>query len=96
MIDPVEYLKRRRNEFRDRFGIETIRIFGSRARGTHSEDSDIDILITAQQPYKFDLLALIGLEQEISADLGISVDLIMEEDLKPSVAASALTDAISV
>lgn len=34
--------------------------------------------VTAQKPYRFDLIELI--------DLGIPVDLILEEDLKPSVA----------
>ena len=94
--DPVAYLRQRREELHDQYGIQTIRVFGSRARGTHSENSDIDILITAEKPYRFDLFALVALEQEISADLGISVDLIIEDDLKPSIAGSALTDAISV
>ncbi|MDA3948131.1 MAG: nucleotidyltransferase domain-containing protein [Spirochaeta sp.] len=94
--DPVEYLRRRRSELEDRYGIRTIRLFGSRARGTHSGKSDIDILVTAQKPYRFDLIALIDLEQNIRSDLGIPVDLILEEDLKPSVAESALKEAISI
>ena len=95
-INPVSYLRQRREELRNRYGIQTIRVFGSRARGTQSETSDVDILITAQRPYRFDLIALVALEQEISADLGIPVDLIMEEDLRPSIAETALKDAISV
>jgi predicted nucleotidyltransferase len=94
--DRVDYLRRRRNELQNRYGIDTIRVFGSRARGTHSGKSDIDILFTAQKPYRFDLIALIDLEQNISSDLGIAVDLILEEDLKHSVAESALAEAISV
>jgi predicted nucleotidyltransferase len=94
--EPVEYLRRRKNELHDRYGINTIRVFGSRARGTHSANSDIDILVTAQKPYRFDLIELIDLEQTISSDLGMPVDLILEEDLKPSVARSALMEAISV
>jgi uncharacterized protein len=95
-VDPIGYLRGRREELRDRYGIQTIRVFGSRARGTHCDGSDIDILITAQHPYTFDLIALIGLEQEISDDLGMPVDLIIAEDLKPSVAESALADAVEV
>jgi len=94
--EPVEYLRRRKSELHDRYGINTIRVFGSRARGTHSANSDIDILVTAQKPYRFDLIQLIDLEQTISSDLGIPVDLILEEDLKPSIAKSALVEAISV
>ena len=47
--DPVEYLRRRRSELEDRYGIRTIRLFGSRARGTHSGKSDIDILVTCKR-----------------------------------------------
>lgn len=94
--DPVEYIRRRRSDLEEHYGIRTIRLFGSRARGTHSTTSDIDILITAHKPYRFDLIALIDLEQTISSDLGIPVDLILEEDLKPSVAKAALTEAVSV
>jgi uncharacterized protein len=94
--DPIEYLRGRREELRSQYGIQSIRVFGSRARGSHRTESDIDILITAQHPYRFDLIGMIGLEQEISDDLGIPVDLIIEEDLKPSVATSALSEAVSI
>ncbi len=94
--EPLEYLRRRKGELHDRYGIDAIRVFGSRARGTHSAHSDIDILVMAQKPYRFGLIELIDLEQTISSDLGIPVDLILEEDLKPSVARSSLTEAISV
>lgn len=94
--DPTEYLRNRKDELHRRFGIETVRIFGSRARGDFAPDSDVDILVTARRPLRFDLIGLIALEQEISSDLGIPVDLILEEDLKPSIAESALAEAISV
>lgn|GEM_PF-286422 len=94
--DSVEYLRRRQDELQKRYGIRTIRVFGSRVRGDYSVDSDIDILITAERPYRFDLLGLIDLEQKISDDLGMPVDLIIEEDLKPSIAKSALADSILV
>ncbi|MEX2443798.1 MAG: hypothetical protein WD492_09350 [Alkalispirochaeta sp.] len=58
--------------------------------------SNIDILVTAQMPYFFDFIALIDLEQDISSNLSVPVDLILEEDLKPSVAESALAEAFSV
>ena len=95
-VDPMTYLRRRKDELHSRYGIETIRVFGSRARGSHSQDSDLDILITAQRPYQFDLIGLVALEQEISADLGIPVDLLLVEDLKPSIAESAIADSIAL
>ncbi len=95
-VDPVDYLRSRREELARIYGITSIRVFGSRARGDARSDSDIDVLIEAQKPYHFDLLGLIALEQEISEDIGISVDLILDEDLKPGIAARARDEAIPV
>ena len=90
------YLQSRRDEFNRRYGIESIRIFGSRARNDWRADSDLDLVITATRPYRFDLVGLIALEQELSEDLGLPVDVILEEDLKPSIRSHALADAISI
>lgn len=95
-VDPVNYLRSRREELARTHGITSLRVFGSRARGDARPDSDIDVLIEAQKPYRFDLLGLIALEQEISEDIGISVDLILDEDLKPGIAARARDEAIPV
>ena len=94
--DPLVYLRSRREELARRYGITSLRVFGSRARGDNREDSDIDVLIEAEKPYRFDLLSLIALEQEMSEDLGIPVDLILDEDLKPGIGARARAEAIPV
>jgi uncharacterized protein len=95
-IDPFAYLRSRREELARTYGITAIRVFGSRSRGDSGPDSDIDLLIEAERPYRFDLLGLIALEQELSEEIGLPVDLILEEDLKPGIAAVARADAISV
>ena len=94
--DPFSYLRSRREELARSHGITSLRVFGSRARGEGRDDSDIDILIEAEKPYRFDLLGLIALEQEMSEDLGISVDLVLDEDLKPGIGAHARAEAILV
>jgi len=94
--DPIAYLRSRREELAGAYGITSLRVFGSRARGDARPDSDIDVLIEAEKPYRFDLLGLIALEQEMSADLGIPVDLILDEDLKPGIGARARAEAIPV
>jgi hypothetical protein len=96
LIDPLAYLRARREELARRYGIQSVRIFGSRARGDARPDSDVDILIEAEKPYRFDLLGLIALEQEMSEDLGIPVDLVLDEDLKPATGARARAEAIPV
>ena len=95
-VDPIVYLRSRREELAREYGITSLRVFGSWARGDAGHDSDIDILIEAEKPYRFDLLGLIALEQELSEDIGLPVDLVLDEDLKPGIAARARTEAIPV
>ncbi|MFZ4617884.1 MAG: nucleotidyltransferase family protein [Rectinemataceae bacterium] len=94
--DPLAYLRSRRKELARTYGITSLRVFGSRACGDARPDSDIDVLIEAEKPYRFDLLALIALEQEMSEDIGLPVDLILDEDLKPGIGAHARAEAIPV
>ena len=94
--DPLAYLRSRREELARNYGITSLRVFGSRARGDARPDSDIDALIEAEKPYRFDLLGLIALEQEMSEDLGLPVDLVLDEDLKPTIGAHARAEAIPV
>ncbi len=95
-MEPWAHLQARRAELENRYGIRSIKVFGSRARGDARPDSDLDVIIEADKPYRFDLLGLIALEQEMSEDLGINVDLMLAEDLKPSVAHRANIEAVSV
>ncbi len=59
---------------------EKIGIFGSYARGENRKDSDLDILISFKD--KISLLKLVQIEQQLSDELGIKVDLITENGLK--------------
>lgn len=86
----------KRADLARRYGIRSIRVFGSRARGDERADSDVDLLIEAEKPYRFDLLGLISLEQELSAELGISVDLVLDEDLKPVIGERVRSEAVPV
>jgi uncharacterized protein len=58
-------------------------VFGSYARGENSNQSDLDILISLDYSKRISLLDLIGVEQDISDELGIKVDLVTEKSLNP-------------
>jgi hypothetical protein len=60
-----------------------IGIFGSYARGENSSQSDLDILVSLDYSKRISLLDLIGVEQDISDELGIEVDLVTEKSLNP-------------
>lgn len=68
----VSYLKSYNPEF--------IGLFGSFARGDHSDNSDIDILIRFRTTHS--LLKLIKIENELSELLGFKVDLVTEGAIK--------------
>ena len=51
-----------------------IGIFGSYARNEQTQESDIDILMDFE--LKLNLIELIGIEQDLSSQLGIKVDLV--------------------
>jgi hypothetical protein len=58
-------------------------LFGSYARGNQQADSDVDLLVSFKEPPS--LLGFIALENALSASLGVKVDLVMEEALKPNI-----------
>lgn len=55
------------------FGATNVRVFGSAARGTDREDSDIDLLVDMDD--RATLFTLTGFEQALSDLLGVRVDI---------------------
>lgn len=76
------------------FGGTNPRIFGSVARGEDAEGSDLDLLIDDPDGRLLDLLALGGMNYEISGLLGISVDIVPCADLPPKIREVALREAV--
>jgi len=82
-----------------RHGAYNVRIFGSVARGTFTDKSDIDILVDLGGS-KFDGLRYFGvieeLHEEFEALLGHKVDVVDEHGLKASIRDAVLAEAISI
>lgn len=55
-------------------------IFGSYARGEQNQESDLDILIQFRD--RMSLLRLVQIEQGLSDELGIPIDLVTENSLR--------------
>ena len=56
------------------YGVKRLYLFGSYAKGTANEESDIDLLIEKGKPMS--LLKLSGMRQMVQEALNLSVDLI--------------------
>ncbi len=61
--------------------VAKIGVFGSMARGEATPQSDIDLLVYFSK--RTSLLALVGLERQLSTALGRKVDLLTEAALSP-------------
>ena len=92
----IKFLRRFDAALREN-GATGLFIFGSRARGTHGADSDLDLFIdydaTARVP---NLFRLMQLEKEISDALGIPVTITTRNALHPLMKDDIERDAIRV
>ena len=77
---------------RERFKVETIGIFGSYVRGEQKRKSDLDILVEFSDPPS--LFEFVEMEDFLSQKLGIKVDLVMRDALKPRIRDSILGEAV--
>ena len=66
-------------------GVVKLSVFGSTARGDRRSDSDIDLLARFDESRRLSLLDVVGIELQLGALLGQTVDLIEEGTLKPRV-----------
>jgi uncharacterized protein len=74
-----------KNFFEEKYHIKKIGIFGSYVRGEQTPKSDRDILVEFDPEFRFGLLTFCQLEREISNLVGIPVDLVMKDILKPTI-----------
>lgn len=91
---PGQKLLRHRRTVKDilgRYGLSHARVFGSVARGDDTADSDVDLLVDVAPGVG--LLTLARCERDLEVLLGVPVDLVPADDLKPAVEAAALSEA---
>ena len=72
-------------------GVQFAGIFGSRARGDNKSDSDLDILIRFREDNK-SLIDLINIQNLLSDEFGITVDLVTEDGMSPYIKPYILKD----
>lgn len=78
-------------EWQTRFGVIKLGVFGSRLHGTAKVESDLDILISLEEPSKISLFDLVRMSNQLAELTGLHIDLTVEQDLKPALRESILS-----
>ena len=81
-------------ELRERYGVQSLGIFGSHVRGEEREDSDLDLLVEYTRIP--DLFEFVALKLKLSEILAIRVDLVMKDGLKHRIGRRILEEALSI
>ena len=76
------------------YHVKNIGIFGSFVRKEASEESDIDILVEFSQP--IGLIEFIRLEEYLHEILGIKVDLVAKDGIKPGLEGHIVREVVFV
>ncbi|MDQ1264292.1 MAG: uncharacterized protein QG559_1293 [Campylobacterota bacterium] len=90
----LKHLKEHYLEFKDRYNIDSLYLFGSYARDEQSINSDVDLLVDFKKTP--DLLTFIELEEYLSNFLHKAVDLVPKRKLNPHIKDQILKDAIAI
>lgn len=77
-------------------GVSRLAIFGSRARGDHRPDSDLDVLIDVFPGRKFSALDLVGVAHIIEDSMHVSANIFMRRSLEPQMSESIRPDIIEI
>ena len=90
----MEILQEHMDELKSKYGVRTIEIFGSYARGEQGENSDLDLLVEFEKPVG--LLTISMLQVYLSDLLGIEVDVIPQDSLRRELWESVRREAVGI
>ena len=89
-----EIIKKNKRLLEENYRVKVLGIFGSYSRGLSRKKSDIDILVGFSEPPDFfEFLKLEGFLEKL---LGIKVDLVTRDALKPLIKQEILKEAIYI
>jgi uncharacterized protein len=79
-------------EIIQKYHVESLGIFGSYIRSEETQESDLDLLVSFKS--KPGLLKYIELENYLTDQLGVKVDLVMHSALKPRIGEKILEEVV--
>lgn len=90
----INKLKEIKPVIESKYYVKNLEVFGSYIHGEQKKSSDLDILVEFSKT--IDLFKYIELENYLSEKLGVKVDLVMKDTLKPRIKDRILNEAIPV
>ena len=92
--DVITRMRNQAGQLRRQFAIQNLAVFGSVARGEACADSDVDVLVSFDGTADFD--RFMGLKLHLEDLLGVSVDLVTPQALRPELRSRIEGEAIRV
>ena len=94
----IEQIKKilisQKNILKNQYNVKEIGIFGSYVNGNYNKESDVDILVEFSKPVG--LIKFIKLEEYLKDLIGIKVDLVLRDGIKPALRSNILKQAVYV
>ena len=90
----IHLLQKEIPQLADRYRLRSLGVFGSYVRKTQDLRSDLDLLVTFDEPPS--LLQFIELENHLTDLLGVKVDLVMQDALKPRIGKRVMSEVLSI
>ena len=85
-----------RDELRQRFGVKSLAVFGSVARGEAKPESDVDIVVEFDPQAHVGLFKMVELKEFLEKVLGCPVDVVTLDGLRPWMRNRVQREAIHV
>ncbi len=90
----INTLEANRALLSERFMVDSIGVFGSYVRNEASDSSDVDILVSFSGP--IDYFDFLELEEYLTELLGVKVDLVDRDALKPYIGRKIINEVVMV
>lgn len=87
-----QWLGQHKSLLQERYNVRELGVFGSYVRQEQTETSDVDVLVEFSETPS--LLKFINLENYLSDNLGIKVDLVHKAGLKPRLGERILAEVV--
>jgi|ERR1035437_5107558 predicted nucleotidyltransferase len=91
LTDIETIIKANKRFLNERYRVKELGIFGSYLHGEQKAKSDLDLLVEFNEPIGF--FDFVRLENELTRLLGIKVDLVMKDSLKPRLKEKLIREA---